>query len=203
MTAYTNFVSDFPRRCQNILNFYDHSSRKNGHDVTFLLSIATTGICVPYDRLKQPSKRFGPHPSGDRDRFDDAAKKFDDLCEISFLQSPLSSNEFSSWKFGGLSSTDGDPDSWPELQDANSVSEKETCRDLLEVVRNALAHGNIFTRSDPISELVLISKPKKNTPYRFLVVTPPSLQDFLNRWFNFLSELIIPEEPIGDEEAPR
>ena len=56
---------------------------------------------------------------------------------------------------------------------------------------------------DPISELVLVSRPKKNTPYRFLVVTPLSLQDFLNCWFDFLSELIIPEEPIGDEEAFR
>ena len=71
------------------------------------------------------------------------------------------------------------------------------------MIRNALVHENIFIRDDPISELVLISKPKKNIPYRFLVITPPSLQDFLNRWFDFLSKLIIPEEPIGDEEAAR
>ena len=206
MTAYANFVSDFPNRCRKVLTFYDSSSRKNGHDVTFLLGIATTGVCVPYDRLKQPSPVFGPHPSGNRDQFDDAAKKFDGLCSSFFLQSPLSSPLTSSWKFGSLFSTKGDPDSWKELQNATSVSEKETCKDLLEVIRNALAHGNIWTMGDPISELVLVSKPKprKNTPpYRFLVVTPPSLQDFLNHWFDFLSGLIIPEEPIGDEEAPQ
>lgn len=203
MTAYANFVSDFPKRCQKVLDFYDCSSRKNGHDVTFLLCIATTSICVPYDRLKPPSPVFGPHPSGDRDQFDDAAKKFDDLCEISFLQSPLSSHESSSWKFGSLSSADGGPGSWEELQDATSVSEETTCKDLLEVIRNALAHGNVWTMGDPISEIVLVSKPKKASSYRFLVVTPPSLHDFLNCWLNFLSALIIPEEPIGDEEAPR
>ncbi len=206
MTAYANFVSDFPGRCRDVLHLYDSSSQKNGYDVTFLLSIATTGVCVPYDRLRPPSPVFGPHPSGDRDRFSCAAQKFEDLCGISFLQSPLSSPLTNSWKFGSLSSTKGDPDSWKELQNATSVSEKETCRDLLTVIRNALAHGNIFIRDDPISELVLISqtKPKKNTPpYRFLIVTPPSLRDFLNRWLDFLSELIIPEKPIGDEKAPQ
>lgn len=63
MTAYTNFIQDFPQRSLEILTTkYEWAKAKN-RDVPLLISIAFTSLVVPFERLRRQGSE---HPSADR-----------------------------------------------------------------------------------------------------------------------------------------
>src|SRR5215469_18571837 len=59
MTAYRNFVEDFPRRCRDILKVAGKPALSRGREVTLNLVIASAGLLVPYERVK-PDGRWAP-----------------------------------------------------------------------------------------------------------------------------------------------
>jgi hypothetical protein len=53
MTAYRNFTQDYPERCRRLLSLNFKNAKQNGLEVTLLLSIAASGLIVPYARLSE------------------------------------------------------------------------------------------------------------------------------------------------------
>jgi hypothetical protein len=143
------------------------------------------------------------HPSGDREKFAKAAKGFDILLSERFLDSQLWDREPSSWCYGPLKTTKGDPDSWPELRNPTPINPSEKVEAILGHIRNALAHGNIFTRGgSQIECLVLLSKPHLHRPdFNYLLVSPEDFKEFLMKWLQFLSTLPIPTDIVTEIEA--
>jgi hypothetical protein len=204
VTAYKNFVSDFPERCRELLDRFDAGSRLARREVTLLLCVATSAIAVPYERLRPRSKKW-EHPFRDRERYVDAARKFKEILNSPFLGSHLWPTPVESWCHGQLRSIDGDPDAWPELLAPVALSTETMVDTVVRHLRNALSHGNIFTRRQPeIDRLVLLSKPDLNRPdYDYLIVSPSDLRAFLANWVSVLTELRIPDAVVSefDEEA--
>jgi hypothetical protein len=68
----------------------------------------------------------------------------------------------------------------------------------LNVIRNGLAHGNIFTFGDPIQAIVFIKKHFNDVgvvrDYSFVFVAPQEFLQFLENWFDFLNDFRIPQE---------
>jgi hypothetical protein len=91
MTAYKNFVEDFPRRCRDILDLAGKPALSRGREVTLTLMVASAGLVVPYERLKPDGGGGGhiDHPSGDNKRFADAAAKLRSLLDAPFMSSCL------------------------------------------------------------------------------------------------------------------
>ena len=143
MTAYKNFVDDFPRRCRDILNIAKTPALHRGREVTLTLMVASAGLVVPYERLK-PDIGWGGHPSDDHNTFVDAAGKLKSLLRQPFMSSRLCTEANPSWRIGKLLSVTGDPNSWEGLQKSRPISKDKTVGGLLSVIRNALAHGNIW-----------------------------------------------------------
>jgi hypothetical protein len=194
MTAYKNFVDDFPRRCREILKFARKSALFRGREVTLALMVASAGLVVPYERLKPDGGEID-HPSGDNKKFSVAAEKLKALLAESFLSSAIWGASVSTWHSGKLKSVTGDPDSWEELRRRQPVQSEKTVGNVLRVIRNALAHGNIFTFKDPIEAIIFIkanvNDKKEVRDYSFVFVAPGDFQIFLEKWFDFLAQLHI------------
>jgi hypothetical protein len=75
-------------------------------------------------------------------------------------------------------------------------------RDVVDVLRNALAHGSIFSYGDPIERLLFLSanytphdgKMEWDGTFSMLSVSPRDFRDFLEKWVEFLSKLPIPSD---------
>lgn len=199
MTAYKNFVQDFPTRCKDVLKLAESRAIHQGREVTLLLVVASAAIIVPYERLRKDGQF--PHPSSDRDKFTQASAKLDALLNCKFLGSALWNQEDArSWKYGELKSVTGAPDTWPELDSIKPVNNDKCVGDMLRIVRNALAHGNVYTQGNPIKCLSFVSgRPnKKNNEWKYLQVSPDDFKSFLNQWFHFLEALDIPQVVVPE-----
>lgn len=83
---------------------------------------------------------------------------------------------------------------------------------VLDGLRNALAHGNIFMFGDPIVEIMFLSRvdqpficekcksaiDQQDKGYRVFVVSPDDFQNFLGRWFAFIRNLKLSEGLIAE-----
>lgn len=201
MSNYNDFISDFPQRCGEILSQHEYFARLRGREVTLLLSIASVSILVPYERLARPHREGFAHPSGDRIRFRPAQEQFDKLLEATFIQSPLWNNTIPhSWKYEESVEVSHEPDFWPELRNPRSLSNNKQVRSVVKHIRNALAHGNIFTRGWPrIDTIIFLSQASRDT-YRFnlLSVSPNDFRSFLTKWIQFLESIKMPRHIVPE-----
>ena len=198
MSEYSSYVSDFPARCAEILDKFQFPANRMGREVTLLLSITSAGLIIPHERLKL--KGDIPHPSGDRDRYMRAARQYEELLDKPFLSSPLWSDQgVSSWRKGKVRNVrSGGPDSWEELRSAKTVGSEVRACTVLSILRNALAHGNVFTQGRRIQDIVFLSE-DRDPVFRFISVSPNDLRKFMMNFFGFLKGLDLSEAPVGGE----
>jgi hypothetical protein len=158
--------------------------------------VASVGLIVRYERLK-PDGGFVNHLSGDNKTFVHAAAKLESLLNDPFMSSCLWNEASSTWRGGKLVSVTGDPDSWDGLRKRRPISKDKKVGTVLKVIRDALAHGNIFTLNNPIETIIFIKanmKTDKILSYSFLSVAPQEFREFLENWFDFLNDLHISHE---------
>jgi hypothetical protein len=202
MSVYVNFVSDFPERCQNILADYERRAVFIGREVTHMLAIAAVGLNIPFERLRNDVS----HISKDRERYEAAQNQLADLRVKKFIESDLWGKEPGSWKYGEIPNGEGTAEEWKNRTQSVCQSDGKVTGDggllglltndvVIRSLRNALAHGNIFTPGErEIEDIVFLSKIHQHRePYRVFVVSPPDFRRFLNRWFFFIQKIQIPD----------
>jgi len=193
MTAYKNYIQHFPIRCMDVLETFEWDASEIDREVTLSLAIATPCLIVPYERLNSED-----HPSKDRERFVEAKKTWDVELRKKCGKSCLWRNSFEdTWRFKQLDEVSGDPDSWKLNNETEPITAKKT-KLVLSILRNALAHGNIWTTGDPIETLVFVSRVcyrKPQGPFNTLQCSPQLLVQFIKNWVGFLKDLEIPAEP--------
>ena len=197
MSAYRDFTSDFPSRCLDILDRQMGWAKFQGRDVTLLLMVASTAFLVPYERLRPDSNR-SPHPSGDNERFAALAKCLKDLMAERFCGSSLCPDRENSWKVAkDVSRVDGDLDGWFPRQSLKPVSKHKAVSSMLVLIRNALAHGNVFTTGNPIETLIFVQRRGSaeglTSKFEVLSVSPEDFGHFIREWVAFLRESQIPK----------
>jgi hypothetical protein len=216
MSLYENYVKDFPSRVLELYaNFLEQATL--GHlEVTFLLSLTASGIAVPFDRLRfRKSKNSFPDPFDNRNIFKAAAKRFDESCEKHFKESELWDPSFKEWRYGILPSAQGDPNSWSEIKQPKKIGDSYTVEQVIEQIRDSLAHGILCTLGEKgIEKLLLLTG--KAPKFEFLIVTPKSLGTFLRKWVDWLQTLDVSiwrkcfspmeskqevvDKPVGDKQ---
>ena len=188
MSNYRNFVEDFPKRCDDLLDKLFPRAKAYDREVTLMFSIATAGFVIPFGRLREKD-----HPARDRKRYQEAAAKLDEILNAPFLGSPLWAEQPATWLFAKEVEDEGrELDCWPELTSPQSLPKDAQAKNVLAPLRNGLAHGNIFTRGNPIDLLVFLSKPYGAPKYVMVAVSPFDFHVFLRNWFSFLASLQIP-----------
>ena len=186
MSSYENYIKDFPNRISILYDNYLKPAKHDKLEVTFLLSLAASGIAVPLDRLRSDNKY--PDPFEDRNTFTNAAKKFDELYTKSFRESELWDSAFEEWRYGIRYSVDNHPDLWPELSSAKQIDTSTKVESVITHLRISLAHGLICVLGEPEIEKILLLKGNKKEG-KFLVLTPQSLGIFLKNWIRWLQTL--------------
>jgi len=204
MSAYKNFVQDFPTRCKSLLDMFDSQAARGNREVTLLLAVATPSLIVPFERLHKEA-----HPSRDDQRFAEASAtlgaELSSQCDASRLWQQFKESD---WRYKKLGTLRGDPDAWGLDSDTKGIGAKQT-KTILAILRNALAHGNVWTRGDPIGTLVFVSRvclDKPEGPFHSLQCSPLVLAAFVRGWVGFLKDLNIPgdtfvETPFFAEQA--
>jgi hypothetical protein len=205
--------ADFPKRCCDLLTRLQDEAIRSDRDVTLMLTVATAGFVIPYERLR-PRNADHPHPSGDRVRFDDASRSLDTELEKKLAVSDFSGSETSSWRWSDWQWYTPIPES--KLADGNidsaltvpyvSLPETLTLEAFLNHVRNALAHGNVYTYGHPsIQRIHFLSKPYLRADYHDVLLAPPgTFRAFLLSWFDFLKGLRFPDyaQPVYTLDLP-
>lgn len=181
-----------------MLSRYYRNAETNDLEVTLLLAIAGSGLLIPYARLTEFN-----HPSKDSNRFELARDFIDTVLQSKFVGSPLHpESDPGSWKIGSLIDITESPDFWNWTK-IKPISKNKTVNPLLKILRNALAHGNIFTMGSPnIESIIFLSKLNAEDPaagYACLVVSPTEFEDFISRWLGLLAEAKIPGEVFSEE----
>lgn len=199
MSQYRNFVSDFPGRCATLLSQFEAAARNRNREVTLMLCIAMPSLVVPLERLNGPNGNRPGHPSRDWEEYAGAKSALDQLLEQDFLGSLLWPNPSDPWHYGQLKDVTGGPDSWPELRDPKQMTEQKGVKSVVLHIRNALAHGNIFTvGGSEIERLVFLSKPDSaSSRFNYLVVTPQQFRAFLANWLQFVRQLHLPTDVVA------
>lgn len=197
MSAYRDFTRDFPSRCIEVLDHHMDWAKFRGRDVTLLLMVASAAFLVPYERLKPESTR-SPHPSGDIERFAELAKRLEELMDAKFCGSRFCPGKENSWKVAKeVPFVHGDLDSWFPPQSLKPVSGEKAISSMLKLIRNALAHGNVFAAGNPIGTLIFVQRREtdesSNTKFEVLSVHPRDFNNFIREWVAFLRESQIPE----------
>jgi hypothetical protein len=192
---YRDFFKDFPARCSEILTAYLPDAVKSEQEVTLLLCVAAAGIVIPHERLKKKTSSAStkiPHPAGDILHDPTAAEKYQ-----SSLTSELILQVMKEWELGEITINWAEPPSWPcELPQGKT----DFTGDVIETMRKALAHGNIWTEPDAqgkIDSIVFLSAKdnaqggyREGTPVRFsyIKVGPEKFTAFLHAWLKLLGE---------------
>ena len=187
MTAYKNFIQDFPNRCREVLEAFRVPALAMDREVTLLLTAATPCLLLPYGRLHEEE-----HPSNDRENIVSETSTFDielqKECGKSCLLSEFKDED---WRYKKLDNLQGDLDAWGLKEDTESISAIKT-ETVLNILRNALAHGNVWTTGNPIDTLVFVSLvclKKKEGPFNTLQCSPQVFEQSLMNWVVFLNSL--------------
>lgn len=214
MSKYENFIRDYPKRLKRILDNQYETAREQGLEVTLMLAIASSGLIIPFERLRKRNNA-SEHPTQDRDRFTVAAERLDMLTqEKPFWESTLWPEKVGTWKRGtlALSTLDkypDDPMGWDEIGDAERVKDNIPLESVLANIRNALAHGNIFVvprGCREIGQIIFLQEKRgknqngvlERVSYTFLICSPDDFKAFMGFWFQFLEDLPLPEDVIPE-----
>lgn len=186
MSAYKDFIQDFPKRCRVILNRSMSDSRIREYDVTILIMVATSAFTIPFERLNAGRNEV-VHQSRDSEKFPNQVKKLDALLKSKFVDS-IFYDHSSSWRSGYITDINGVPDAWPDLNKPKILGDDKEVSNVLKSIRNSLAHGSIFTRGNPIEEIIFLgSLHEQKNKYPFISMSPSSFKFFLNEWIELLS----------------
>lgn len=202
MSNYRNFISDFPDRCGSLFRDFERPARNRGREVTLMLCAAMPSIVIPLERLTGPGKDTA-HPSRDWQRFERAKTDLDELVGQDFLGSRLwPASDSRAWSFDELADVSDGPDSWPELRDPKPLGTKKKAGTVLWHLRNALSHGNIYSRGNPeIEQLILLSKSRGAPRFSFIAVAPDDFKTFLSNWLTFITEVDLPAFMVSEVEG--
>lgn len=182
MSAYKNFITDLPERCMNLLEHCNIAAKKNNKEVTLLLSVALLSLTIPFERLKNI------HPSGDSKKFNKIKENVDHELEKSVKESDLFNEK---WLYKKSKTIGGDPDSWELNSSKPIVDTSKKTKSIINILRNALAHGSIWTTKNPIEKLLFVSyisaeKPEKG--FDILLCSPDEFSNFMKKWVNVLKD---------------
>jgi hypothetical protein len=143
MTAYKDFVSDFPKRCLELLEQHKAPAKLEDKEVTLSLALASCARLIPFERLCPSNPN---HVASDRKR--------DSVSTLGRLlgESSASWPGLESWRqLGPLNAAairGRAVEEWFDPTSVELLSNDKTVGSALSVLRNALAHGTSFPMLD-------------------------------------------------------
>jgi hypothetical protein len=197
------FVVEFPERCLTLLEMLEPHARKTELVGSFALLVASAAFLIPYERMKSS------HPLRNRDDDDltKALRKLDK--EQRFVTAPFWA-DVSTWRHSRIMKNVNDTFRWRDEKDVhpmgteaeNSIN-KRTAGEVLRVIRNAIAHGNVVylnaegyeERGAKVQYLGFLSRYEESEEqrkaaktYRLVATTEDTFLAFVKAWAEWISK---------------
>ncbi len=202
------FVTEYPARCLAILDMAQPLAQRNDLLASFALMAAASVLVIPYERLK------AKHPLT-QERGSELYEALHGLERRPWSTAPFwVGREPAEWHFSRIM---GDPNNvarWtnaagqPSMStDANEISGRKA-GDVLRVLRNALAHGNVVylnkhgqeTPDTAVHTLAFLSRYEElggdHETYRLAAAPAEQFLEFLRRWAAWLASFPVDDRLI-------
>ncbi|MEH2594950.1 hypothetical protein V1278_001863 [Bradyrhizobium sp. AZCC 1577] len=139
------FVVEYPKRCLTLLELLEPMAREKELVGSFSLLVASSIFLIPYERMRSRHPLHNP-----RDAELDGELRFLDKKERFLTAGFWRDEPPKDWRFSRIMKHHNDTDRWVDPQGKHPMSDgaqntinTRKAGEVLRVVRNALAHGNI------------------------------------------------------------
>lgn len=199
------FITEYPARCMDLFALLEPVAREKQLVGSFSLVVATSVFLIPYERMK------AAHPLNEGapgEGLYDAIRQVErqPFHEAPFWEGAL----IHPWRFTRIMNDANWTQGWrdnagqhPMHAHAENTIVRRTVGDVLRVVRNALAHGNVVyldengfeTKGAPVQYLAFLSRyeesaeqRRQSETYRLAVTTEEGFLTFVKAWAGWLTE---------------
>jgi hypothetical protein len=212
------FASEYASRCLNLINALEGHAFEEDLVGSFSLLAAASVLTIPFERMQ--SKHF-LHREQEKEVY--AALR--GLSKIPFVDAPFWLGESpKGWMQSRIKTDVNDPRNWLDQNDChplaenaiNQIGNKKTT-EVLRVLRNSLAHGNIIYLNkhgdelvgDQVYYLAFLSRyeegladRKKAETYRVITVSQREFLRFVKLWAQWVAHLGQGDR-IFEDDTPR
>src|SRR5450759_4278424 len=140
------FAVEYPERSLRLLEELEPSARKHELVGSFSILVASSTILIPYERMQSR------HPMHRKERDSDLSRALRSLDKKELFSSARfwKGSSPGDWRFSRILTEPNDTRDWrdedrrhPMAIDAKNTIAARKAGEVLRVIRNALAHGNI------------------------------------------------------------
>ena len=196
------FATEYPERCLALLDASEPIARQKKLLASFALLAAASVLVIPYERLRTKA-------TFERERGSSLSSALRDLRKVSWpLALFWNGQDPGDWRFSRVVGRPDDVAGWRNEDGQPSVSSdanrivRKTADDVLRVLRNALAHGNVvYLNKDgdeqpgtPVARLAFLSRYEEtaaqkagSNTYRLVTVSDEAFLSFLRCWATWLT----------------
>lgn len=212
------FVTEYPSRCMDLFELMEPIARDKELVGSFSLIVATSIFLIPYERMK------ARHPLNRGDQGPEIYSAIRRVERQRFLEAEFwRADRPQPWRLSRIVNEVERTDNWhdeqgrhPMAADAENRIERKTVGEVLRVIRNALAHGNVIyldehgfeSRGAQLNYLAFLSRyeeteeqQKERETYRFVATTEDGFLEFVKSWAAWLAAL--PADSRISEAAER
>lgn len=200
MSEYSCWVTDFSSRCERLLKLCDHHAKSRDLDVTLLLAIASATIAIPFDRLTVPTTpHIDSYPKGNLDKLrvsikdikDESIKEIIGNLPFGTIENPKRSRPE---QWNGYLTGDNQDITYPNGKEFLSI---------IKHMRNALAHGNIYTTGNPIKRIVMLKNvydhclKQPTDEYEYLSFEVKQFRAVIEYWISMIGNLSLRPDQVA------
>lgn len=215
MGVPSRFAIEYPQRALELIELFESAARKRDLVGSFGLLAAAAVLTIPYERMKSS------HFLHDEQQDHDLATHIKRLEKDKFLAAPFwQQHEPGAWRQSRIMATVDQVDKWqdedgrPSLSAAANTMPRRKAEEVLRVLRNALAHGNIIylnrndleIAGDRMVSMAFLSRYEETkedreqaTTYRVVVTSEDEFLRFIKSWARWVSRF--PLSPAMSEAA--
>jgi hypothetical protein len=199
------FVVEYPERCLTLLRMLEPMARKEHLVGSFSLLVASAVFVIPYERMQSRHPMHHKGRDGDLDRALRCLDKRENFCAARFWNG----EDPGEWRFSRIMQHQNDTLRWLDEKGvhpmatgaANSIVRRKA-GEVLRVVRNALAHGNVVylningfeERNTKVQYLGFLSRYEESEEqkraaetYRLVATTENCFLRFVKAWATWIA----------------
>jgi hypothetical protein len=199
------FVVEYPQRCLDLIEELEPTARRRELVGSFSLLVAATVFVIPYERMRSA------HPLHKRTQNLDLFNGLKSLLKKPFIAAPFwNGSSPKAWRFSRIMNDPNDTARWkneeghhPMKASAKNSLPDRKADDVLRVIRNALAHGNVVYLNEhgfeehntKLQFLGFLSRYEeteeakaKSKTYRLVTTTEDEFLRFVKLWAKWVSQ---------------
>lgn len=199
------FVVEYPQRCALLLKMLEPMARESQLVGSFSLLVANSVFVIPFERMKDA------HPLREHEREPEIYEAIEKQQKVRFLQAELwNGRPPADWRMSRIMTPANAVHGWQDRHGQHPMSEgaenligEKSLDDVLRVIRNALAHGNVVyldkngmeSAGAVVRYLGFLSRYEENKEqrdnaetYRLVTTTEEGFLAFVKAWAAWLAK---------------